>query len=103
MFKINLKGVSIEDQIDWKKLIGLTEGYSGADIANVCREASLMQMRRKLLSNPGNLEFIIQNEEELKAPISHKDLEDSIKNISKSVSKKDLEEYEKWTNEFKSN
>ena len=105
MFKINLKGVTLEDAIDWEKIVKNTEGYSGADIANVCREASLMQMRRRLLNNSGDIMNIINNpnfEKEIQAPISETDLLDSLQNISKSVSKKDLEEYEKWTQEFKS-
>lgn len=104
MFNINLKSVIVE-AVDWDKIIQATEGYSGADIANVCREAALMQMRRRILGNSGDIMDIIKNpefEKELKAPISEKDLVDSLGNISKSVSKKDLEEYEKWTAEFKS-
>jgi SpoVK/Ycf46/Vps4 family AAA+-type ATPase len=34
LFKINLKNVQTE-RIDFEKLIKMTEGYSGADIANV--------------------------------------------------------------------
>lgn len=102
MFDINLKSVTIANYINWDNIIDKTEGYSGADIANVCREAALMQMRRKLLTNEGNLLNIINQEQELKAPITEVDLEESIKNISKSVSQKDLEEYDKWTSEFRS-
>ena len=35
LFKINLANVKVVDNVDWQKLIKLTEGYSGADIANV--------------------------------------------------------------------
>ena len=35
LFKINLKGTPVEEDIDWKFLQENTEGYSGADIANV--------------------------------------------------------------------
>lgn len=105
MFKINLKSISIEENINWEKIIQLTDGYSGADIRNVCKEASLMQMRRRLLNNSGDILNIINNpdfEKEIDVPISEKDLLDSITNISKSVSKKDLVDYDKWTAEFKS-
>ena len=51
LFKINLNNVKVNENIDFEKLIIATEGYSGADIANVCREAALMPMRRKLLNN----------------------------------------------------
>lgn len=105
MFKINLKEVSIEDNIKFDNIVKETEGYSGADIANVCREAALMQMRRKLLNKSGDIMDIINKpdfEKELQAPITENDLFESIKNISKSVSKNDLEEYYKWTKEFSS-
>lgn len=50
LFKINIKGVKTAEDLDWDKLVGMTKGYSGADIANVCREAAMMPMRKKLLS-----------------------------------------------------
>jgi len=95
----------------------LTEGYSGADIANVlvfiifnsikvCREASLMGMRKRLLNNSSDFESLINKpgfKDELDVPISMSDLLDSLKNISKSVSKLDLKAYDDWTKEFASN
>jgi katanin p60 ATPase-containing subunit A1 len=49
LFKINLKGIDLESSIKWDELVKKTEGYSGADLSNVCREAAMMPMRRKLL------------------------------------------------------
>lgn len=106
MFKINLKGVALGDDIDWDELVKMSDGYSGADIANVCRDSSLMQMRRRLLMNQdidimdlvNNVEF--QNG--LEAPISREDLVTAIQNISKSVSAGDLQKYATWSSEFKS-
>jgi len=48
LFEINLKDVSKEKDVKITELVRLTEGYSGADIANVCREAAMMPMRRRL-------------------------------------------------------
>ena len=42
--------MKVDESIDWGKLVLMTEGYSGADLSNVCREASMMPLRRKLLS-----------------------------------------------------
>lgn len=48
LFKINLKGIDVSADIDWNKLIEITDGYSGADLANVCRDAAMMPLRRRL-------------------------------------------------------
>lgn len=48
LFKINLKGVEVSADVDWSELIRVTDGYSGADLANVCRDAAMMPMRRKI-------------------------------------------------------
>ena len=48
MFDINLKGVKINEKINWEKLVDLTKACSGADICNVCRDAAYMPMRRKI-------------------------------------------------------
>ena len=106
MFNINMKGIQVDQNIDMDKLVQLTDGYSGADIANVCREASLMQMRRKLMKTGGRLDFTALKkdpsklENELDAPVSQSDFETAIKNISKSVSPNDLKKYEVFTEEY---
>ena len=38
----------MSEDLNWAKMIEETEGYSGADIANVCRDAAMMPLRRKL-------------------------------------------------------
>jgi katanin p60 ATPase-containing subunit A1 len=49
LFKINLRDIKLDSNIDWDLLVTKSDGYSGADISNVCREAAMMPMRRKLL------------------------------------------------------
>jgi len=49
LFKINLKDIKQDPDIDWDNLIKRCDGYSGADISNVCREAAMMPMRRKMI------------------------------------------------------
>jgi len=48
LFKINTKDIDIDQNIDWKKLIDITEGYSGADLANVCRDAAMIPLRNAI-------------------------------------------------------
>jgi len=50
LFKINLKGCQVSESVDFTELIRITEGYSGADLASVCRDAAMMPLRRKIAS-----------------------------------------------------
>lgn len=51
LFKINLKSIPLSPDIDFKKLASMTDGYSGADISCVCREAALQPLRRQMMSD----------------------------------------------------
>jgi katanin p60 ATPase-containing subunit A1 len=109
MFEINLKDVEVEKNVNFDELVKITDGYSGADIANVCREAALMNMRRKIMNvnKDGNFDVMkmiedVKFQNDIDAPITMKDLVAAVKNISKSVSKNDLKKYEEWTKEFAS-
>ena len=74
-------------------------GYSGADITNVCRDASMMSMRRKIAGlKPSEIKNL--NKNELDLPVTKQDMLDAIAKCNKSVSKEDLEKYEKWMEEF---
>ena len=48
LIKINLKGLEVNDDIDYDEIVRKTDGYSGADMSNVCREAAMMPLRRRL-------------------------------------------------------
>lgn len=60
LFEINLKGIALEDNVNFDVLVAKTDGYSGADISNVCREAAMMPLRRKIMSSSFNLEALKQ-------------------------------------------
>ena len=53
LFNLNLKKIEVDKNINHDKWVKLTDGYSGADISNVCREASFILLRRELLANKG--------------------------------------------------
>jgi len=87
LFDINLKGIKIASDVDFNQLVKKTKGYSGADISNVCREAAMMPMRKKLLEGKLSItELAALKQEELDIPITMKDFGEALKNIQKSVS-----------------
>ena len=105
LFSINLKNIKLDCNINYDELVKRTDGYSGADIANVCREAAFMPMRRNVAQKSGKIEDLVSDKEfleKLEVGIKMEDLIQAVKNISKSVGAKDIEAYVKWTSEFKS-
>lgn len=71
-----------------------TEGYSGADMASLCREAALGPIR----SIP--FEQIETISPEQVPPITMKDFEAAVLHVRPSVSAKDLEAYISWNNTY---
>ena len=72
----------------------LTEGYSGADVTNLAREASMGPLREMLRgSEPKNNNKVLR-------PINRKDFDAALRSVKASVSFRDLAAYEKWNSEF---
>lgn len=63
------------DDFDVNKLLKKLKGYSGADIANVCREAAMMPMRKKIAEGKFSITEIasLQQQEMLDVPINMED------------------------------
>ncbi|XP_077976952.1 katanin p60 ATPase-containing subunit A1-like isoform X1 [Glandiceps talaboti] len=99
LLKINLKEVQIADDVILSSIAEHLEGYSGADITNVCRDASMMAMRRRIQGlRPDQIRNIPKDELDL--PTNMADFQEAMKKVSKSVSNEDLEKYQKWMEEF---
>jgi katanin p60 ATPase-containing subunit A1 len=43
----------MDQNLDWETLLSKTEGFSGADISILCREAAMFPLRRKLKEEGG--------------------------------------------------
>ena len=99
LLRINLREVPLDEDVDLEEISKVLEGYSGADVTTVCRDASMMGMRRKI---DGLTIEQIQAipKEQFNLPAKMDDFLDVIKKVSPSVSKNDLEKYEKWMMEF---
>ncbi len=87
LFDINLKGIQLHADLNLDILVKKTKGYSGADITNVCRDAAMMPMRKKILEGKLSFDQIKSlKQEEIDIPITMQDFLEALKNISKSVS-----------------
>ena len=108
LFKINLKGLALQTEgagaVKINELVAKTEGYSGADITNVCRDAAFMPIRRKFMSASFSLEAAAQNtqqqNEAIEEPLTMDDFEAALQAISKSVSSDQLTQFKTWMAEF---
>uniref|UniRef100_A0A3Q3XCH5 Katanin p60 ATPase-containing subunit A1 n=1 Tax=Mola mola TaxID=94237 RepID=A0A3Q3XCH5_MOLML len=99
LLKINLREVEVADDVDLDLIAEKIEGYSGADITNVCRDAAMMAMRRRIQGlTPEEIRAL--SKDELQMPVTMEDFTLTLKKISKSVSAADLEKYEGWMAEF---
>jgi katanin p60 ATPase-containing subunit A1 len=73
LLEINLRGMPLLDDVDYDVLVSKTEGYSGCDLASVCREAAMMPMRRKLESGGFDFDNLKEQEEDIEMPLSMDD------------------------------
>ncbi|UCC21393.1 MAG: proteasome-activating nucleotidase [Promethearchaeota archaeon] len=46
IFKIHTRNLNIEEEIEFKRLVNLTEGATGADIKAICTEAGMFAIRK---------------------------------------------------------
>ncbi|VDN03612.1 unnamed protein product [Thelazia callipaeda] len=99
LLRLSLAEVSISDEVDLEAVADLLDGYSGADITNVCREAAMMSMRVRI-ANLTAEEIKALTQEEVDLPITSNDFLQAIQNTSPSVSYADVQKYEKWINDF---
>jgi katanin p60 ATPase-containing subunit A1 len=123
LLRINLREVKVADDVDLDEIAEQLDGYSGADITNVCRyilffypstnndylkmvlycrDASMMSMRRRIAGlRPDQIRQIAKEaKEELDLPVTMVDFKAAVEKCNKSVSPDDLERYERWMKEF---
>merc|ERR1712112_355213 len=81
-----------EEQVD--EISELTEGYSGADMANLCKEAAMGPIRSL------DLKMIANVTADQVRPINHGDLVSALRQVKASVSQDDLDQYLKWDKQF---
>jgi len=106
IFRLNLekKGFALEG-ITYSELAEITEGYSGRDIANACREAVMMMLRR---ANPDIYERLrsISDARSLSRlrfrvlPVRREEILEALRRVKPAVTREDLRRYEEWARRY---
>ena len=85
ILEVHTKNMPLADDVSLIKIAQITEGYSGADLENLCREAGMQAIREKL---------------EKLEKIENKHFEHAISKIKSSLSKEIVEIYEKMAKQI---
>merc|ERR1712187_544852 len=95
--------VKLSTEIDKDELVRRTEGYSGADVTNVCREAAMMGLRKRMAKarkegiSVAKMQML---KDEVDVPVTHTDFIEAVSNVSRSVGNDDLQHFADWMKEF---
>ena len=83
ILQMNLEGLPVDENVDFNILAEQLDGYSGADIRNICQKASDIPYREALINN-------------IKRMININDFDIVLQETKSSVNKKSVEKYLKW-------
>jgi katanin p60 ATPase-containing subunit A1 len=107
LFRINMKDVELGSDVNLDELAQKAAGYSGADVANVCRDASMMSVRRimeaarkKGLGREQMQAMLKEQKEALQSAVTMEDFLTALSKVNRSVSDQDLLRYSDWMTEF---
>ncbi len=85
IFKVHTRKMPLADDVDLEELARRTEGYTGADIAAVCREAAILALREEFKVRPVQMKHFIE----------------ALKIVPPSLTKDDIERYNKLAKTLK--
>ncbi|MEM1844019.1 MAG: AAA family ATPase, partial [Desulfurococcaceae archaeon] len=91
IFKVHTRKVPLAEDVDLQELAKRTEGYTGADIAAVCKEAAMLALR-ETFARSGSLQVT-------RVEIRH--FTDALNKIPPSLNRADIEMYDKLAKELK--
>lgn len=93
IFKVHMKNMPIDSTVKISEYVAKTEGWTGAEIEGICRQAGLRAIKR-----------IYKEKKPGKITITNEDFEEGIKKVAQSTDKKDKSEKDNNQNkEHKSN
>lgn len=107
LFRINMKGIEMNPDVMVDELAEKSSGYSGADVANVCRDASMMSVRRLMeqarkqgLGREQMQALLKEQKQALQTAVSRDDFIMALSKVNRSVSDNDLLRYSEWMEQY---
>ncbi|XP_051216919.1 katanin p60 ATPase-containing subunit A1-like [Lolium perenne] len=100
LININLRTVEVSSDVNIDEVAKRTEGYSGDDLTNVCRDAAMNGMRRKIAGKTRDEIKNMSKDYISKDPVAMCDFEEALAKVQKSVSTSDIEQHENWNGKF---
>ena len=97
IFEIHLNGKPLAEDVKLSELAELTEGYVGADIEGICREAAMLALREVITPGIGRKEA---QEKAANVKLTKKHFEQAIRRVKPTTSIEALQRYEKSTELF---
>lgn len=94
-----MQGVEVAPDADLDHVAGLADGYSGDDLTNICRDAAMNGLRRKIEGKTPD-EITNMDIDEMKEPIRMEDFIQAFEKIRPSVGQDDLKRHTEWRDEF---
>jgi transitional endoplasmic reticulum ATPase len=86
IFKVHTKNMPIAKDVNFEHLVDVTQGFVGADIESVCREAAMLALRKDIKATK----------------ITQADFEDALKKVRPSVTKEVEQAYKDLEKHFRS-
>ncbi|KNC53322.1 aaa ATPase [Thecamonas trahens ATCC 50062] len=100
LLTINLQSVVYDEAaLDLCELARRMDGYSGADITSVCRDAALNKLRKRIKGlSPKQIRKL--KSEDVDEPVTMDDFDTALANVSASVNRNEIARFEAWHAEF---
>jgi transitional endoplasmic reticulum ATPase len=80
IFEVHLKGMPLAKDVDINRLVDRTEGYVGADIEAICREAAILALREDIKTKEVSEEFFEKALQKVRPSVT-KDIEQSYREL----------------------
>ena len=82
-------------EADFSRVVADTDGYSGSDMAGLCREAAMEPLR-----DEGMREALLAGTSSEPRAITYADFESALAQVRPSVSASELKGFEEWNRQF---